>query len=106
MVMEKLGSWAFIIGLLLAVIMGLFATTGETTIWILAFLGLVVGLLNVTGKESQLFLIASIAFMASASGLAVVLPFVGEALRNIVIFVAPAAAVVAFRAFYDIGKNA
>ena len=105
MSMEKMGSWAFIIGLVLAVLIGLFTTTSTTIIWVLSFLGVIVGILNVTGDEAHKFLVATIAFIISASSLAIVLPFLSDALRNIVIFVSPAAAVVAFRAFYDISKT-
>ena len=107
MAMEKLGSWAFVIGLIIAVVMGLVSYAGATTIWILAFLGLVVGLLNVTGEESQHFLIAGIAFIVSASSLARVLPLevVQNMLGNIVVIVSPATAVVAIKALFDIAKS-
>ncbi|MDO8628239.1 MAG: hypothetical protein Q7R56_00610 [Nanoarchaeota archaeon] len=105
MAMEKIGSWAFIIGLIIAVAVGLFATAGTTIIWVLAFLGLIVGLLNVTSGESQLFLVAAIAFMVSASGLAIVMPFLRDVLQNIVVFTAPAAAIVALRALYEISEK-
>ncbi|MBI1972388.1 hypothetical protein HYS50_00085 [Candidatus Woesearchaeota archaeon] len=82
-----------------------FVGTGGMTLWILAVLGLIVGLLNVTGKESHLFLVASIAFLVSAQGLNVVWDALKPYVSNIMIFVAPAAAVVALKALYDIAKE-
>lgn len=102
--MQKIGSWAFIIGLVIAIIMG-FVGAGSTTVWILAVLGLIVGLLNVSGQESQHFLVAAIAFMLSAQGLNIVLSSIAGVLSNIIVFVAPAAAIVALRALYDVSKD-
>ena len=103
--LQKIGSLAFIVGLVIAVAFGLFMEAGGTTIWILAFLGLVVGLLNVTHGEAHGYLVASIAFMLSANSLTMLLPMIGNALKNVVTFVAPGAAIVAIRALYDIAKS-
>lgn len=101
---KKIGSWAFVIGLLVAVIAGLRGTGGTTT-WILAVLGLIVGMINVGHGESKLFLIAAIAFMVSANSLALIFGLLEQTLDNIIVFVAPGAAVVALRALYDIAKE-
>ena len=102
--MQVIGSWAFIIGLVIAVVMGFFPA-GSTTIWILAFLGLVVGLINVTHGAAQLYLVASIAFLVSASSLTLILPMLKDFLTNIVVFVGPGAAIVALRALYEIARS-
>ncbi len=109
----KYGSWAFIIGLVVAILAG-FVTTGLEGWYalVLGILGLVVGLLNVTDKETQLFLVAAIALMASASSLSNVVAFSATAqqvlqtiLGYIVVFVSPAAGVVALKAVYEISKE-
>lgn len=102
---EKVGSWAFVLGLIIAVGIGLFGAAEGLSLWILAFLGLVVGLLNVTHSESMLFLVASITFIVSASSLALIIPGIEDILTNVVLFVGPSAAVVALRALYDIGRS-
>lgn len=111
--MAKYGSWAFLIGLVISIIAG-FISTGVEGYYplVLGILGLVVGLLNVTDKEVQLYLIATIALMASASSLATVVSFSATAevvvqtiLNYIVVFVSPAAAVVALKAVYEISKE-
>jgi len=103
--MQKVGSWAFIIGLIIAIVAGVLGTPGGLTVWVLAVLGLVVGIINVTHSEAQLYLVASIAFLVSAASLIVILPPLAKMLTNIIIFVGPSAAVVALRALYDIAKE-
>lgn len=102
--MKAIGSWAFIIGLIIAIGMGLFTTAGTMTMWILAVLGLIVGLINVTHEEASLYLTASIAFLVSASSLTIIVEALRSILTNIIVFVGPGAAIVALRALYDIAK--
>ena len=52
-----LGRWAFLIGVVLAVIFGFF-TAGTWLAWVLVVLGLVVGLINISDKEVSAFLTA------------------------------------------------
>lgn len=56
---STIGSWAFLIGVVIAVIIGLFVSEiGALMGWTLVILGLIVGLLNITEKEVQSFLMA------------------------------------------------
>jgi len=82
---ETIGKWAFIIGLVLAVLAGLFFQPGWA-LWVLAILGVVVGLLNVTAEETRGFLLASIALTLSATALNA-LPVLGTALSLVLPFV-------------------
>jgi len=111
---QGVGKWAFLIGVLLALIAGIGTGIGAgfaDNMWITALLviaGLVVGFVNITVKETQAFLVASIAVMvASTSNLAELFPgfeVVGAILAGVVakliIVVAPAALLVALRAVY------
>jgi hypothetical protein len=112
---NQVGKWAFIIGVVLAVIMGIGAGLGQawgTNQWLVLLLlvaGLVVGVVNITAKEVQGFLIASIAILAAAAAanlaqVNVLVPKVGAILNSIVamvvLVVAPAALIVALRAVY------
>ncbi|MBS3106567.1 hypothetical protein J4419_02800 [Candidatus Woesearchaeota archaeon] len=105
--MELIGRWAFIVGLVVAVIAGFVSAAGPTLVWLLAFLGLVVGLLNVAGHETHNFLLASVAFVVSASSLALVVPMevVRNMLQNVVTFVGPAAGIVAIKSLFEIAKS-
>ncbi len=111
-----IGAWAFVIGLLISILAGIFASSASTPeiTLVLGILGVVTGAVNVTEKEVNKFLVATIAFMVSAGSLASLfdnLPAGAGAsvvpiFVNIVAFVAPAAAVVALKALYDISRNA
>lgn len=108
---EKLGSWAFIIGVLVAIIAGLIPDiiTADVAALGLVILGVIVGLVNVTRKETNTFLLASIALLlASAAGLNI-LPLLGNAvvaiLQNIAALIAPAAIIVALKAVWDTAKR-
>ena len=109
--MSKYGVWAFYLGLVIALISGtLFSMSWMA--WVLAVLGLIVGILNVTDKEVQPFLVSTIALMLSFGSLATVFGAVGgttvvaTVLSNVVVFISPAAAIVALKALYDITKSA
>lgn len=102
--MEKsLGGWAFVIGLIIAIVIALTGNTANWALYLLVVLGLIVGLLNISDKEVNSFLIAAIAFMLTFGSLSAVfanwLP-VARFLQLLVAFVAPAAAVVAFKALF------
>jgi hypothetical protein len=81
----KIGKWAFIIGLVIAVLAGLFFQPGWA-IWVLAILGVIVGLLNVAAEDTRSFLLASIALTLSATALNTV-PVIGTALSYVLPFV-------------------
>jgi len=81
---------------------------------VLGILGLIVGFLNIGDKEIQHFLVAGIAWLLSASSLsslgvtlfgAVIGVLIAAVFNNVSIFVAPAVAVVALKAVYDISKE-
>ncbi len=110
----KYGSWAFLAGLVISIVAGFLPSSGfnPTYALVLGILGLIVGLVNVTDKEVQLFLIATMALIVSASSLSNVVSFSATAqqmlqviLGYIVVFVSPAAAIVSLKAVYDISKE-
>ena len=74
----------------------------------LAILGVIVGLLNVTAEETRGFLLASIALTLSATALNTI-PVVGKAfsfvLPFVVAFVAGAMIVVALKALFETGRQ-
>jgi hypothetical protein len=106
--LEFYGKWAFIIGLVLAVVAGILFEAEEAVFWVLAILGLIVGLLNVTREDTQGFLLAAIGFLLSATALNLI-PVVGETLSQILeyvaAFVAGAMIVVALKALFATGRQ-
>lgn len=111
---NQVGKWAFILGAVIAIIAGIGIGLNQAwanNVWIsvlLVLAGLVVGIVNITAKEVQGFLIASIAVLvASTANLGNLIPGVlqlGAILAGIVsmllMVVAPAALIVALRAVY------
>ena len=109
---SRLGHWAFIVGILITVIAGLVpAWQTNTVVWILIILGLVVGLLNITAKETVEFLVATIALLAVGSIVTNVQitvslgDILAAILKNISLFVAPAALVVSLNAIYELARK-
>jgi hypothetical protein len=100
---DMIGKWAFIVGLVLAVIAGLLFNAAWV-VWVLALLGVVVGLINITGPETQGFLIAAIAFTVASTALSSI-PLVGGVLTSILgyigAFVSGAMVVVALKALFQ-----
>jgi len=107
--LAMIGFWAFIIGVILAIIGGLVAPGNAVIVIILVIIGLIVGFLNVTAKEVMLFLIATIALLAAGGVFEPIkILGIGAILNNmlgyIAIMMAPAAVVVAIKALWAIGK--
>ena len=112
----KLGQWAFIAGVAIAVIIGLFSSRLSLDIqgWLvllLVVLGLIVGLLNVTEKESTPFLIAAAALMLTGlsgdtlSNIPKIGGYLSGVVTQIAVFVAPAAIVVALKSIQSLAKE-
>lgn len=104
----KIGSWAFILGVLISIVAGLIPAWQTTTlVWVLVLLGLVVGFLNITAKETTEFLIATVALLIIGSAGAI--PALGvvilSILANIVAFVAPAALIVALKSIWVLAQR-
>jgi hypothetical protein len=106
MKLDIVGRWAFIVGLVLAGIVGLLVQV-DWVIWVLALIGVIIGLLNVTAEETQGFLLAAIAFALSATALNTI-PFIGiviaRILANLLAFVAGAMIVVALKSLFKIAR--
>lgn len=110
--MEKIGTWAFLLGVLISVVAGLVPNFAEPPLagqvaWALVILGLLVGLLNIRARETQEFLIACTAILvvAGMGGLPPLGRILGAILTNIIAFVAPAAILVALRAVWQLAEE-
>lgn len=107
--LSKIGFWAFILGFLLAIIGGIFAFQNTGIIVALVVLGLIIGFLNVTGKEVLLFLVATIALMVTGrvfSPLTVldIGKYLDQILTYVATLMAPAAVVVAVKALWSVAR--
>jgi len=102
-----IGKWAFIVGLVIVVLCRV-VYQPAWAIWVLAILGVIVGLLNVTTEDTRGFLLAAIALTLSATALNT-LPIVGTAfslvLPGVVAFVAGAIIVVALKELFVTARS-
>ena len=132
--MVKYGSWAFLIGIIIALIVGLYQAytlesatmeaffgtdAGGWVAWLLAIIGAIVGIVafmgkgTITEKEVPAFLMAGIALVVMGGIFSdywmILTPYIGALLSGISmslsIFVAPAVGILAIKAIWDIGKE-
>jgi len=129
----KIAVWAFLIGVLIALIIGLWQAynlqSEQTPIlstdngvwvgWLLALLGVIIGVLAILGRgtitkaETPAFLMAGVALLIMYgvfNSMAMYLkPWLGPLLAGIslplAIFIAPAVGILAIKAIWDIGKE-
>jgi len=114
---KRVGNYSFTIGVILALVLGI-VSLGPATPWLtslLVVLGLIVGLLNVTGKETKEFLLVSAVMIIAASvgtGAGAYLQdvhLIGKYLAGIfgqlLAFVVPATIVVALKDIWALGQG-
>jgi hypothetical protein len=113
MELDLIGKWAFIVGLVIAILAAFVTTISSSTILLILFiLGLIVGFLNIDKKDTTEFLVAVIALLAvgSLGALAVgqlvrTVGYLQAILGNFIIFVAAAALVVSIKAILAASKK-
>lgn len=110
--MEKARVWSFYVGVLMAIIGGFIPDFFNELIinwtWALIMVGIIVGLLNVTAKETIGFLVAAVFMMMfGGTGKLMIhkLKYIGPIFDNFVIFVGSAALIVAIKQLYEITKS-
>lgn len=122
---KVLGAWAFVIGMIIAVVLALASVwlgwgineVGALSL-VLVILGLIVGLVNISEAESTQFLLAALVLVVLPVGFGRLdmLPAVGAGgigigailstiVHYISMFVAPAALVVALKAMYSAARE-
>ena len=109
--LHRLAHYTFFIGLLVAIVTGLFRNLLEPEVLVttLVILGFIVGLFNLTTKETTPFLIAAIALMLAGIVNLGLIPGVGLYLRsilsNIVVFVVPGAIIIGMKAIWKLASD-
>ena len=105
---STIGSWAFLVGVILAVILGFFDVVSAGWAAVLVILGLIVGLLNITDEEVKPFLTAgAVLVIVSFMGTTVMAAFpVGARILTAVnmLFV-PATIIVALKSVFGLAKK-
>ncbi len=109
-----LGAWAFLIGVILAVAIGLIPGTFSGNIWpiILMVLGILIGLLNIGGTELKEFMTAGavlviVSFLGGQALMALTISGIeiGAVLQSLVTLFVPATIIVALKAVFAIAKK-
>lgn len=105
---NAIGSWAFLIGVILAVILGLFGTLTSTMMIILVIIGLLIGLFNIADEEVQPFLMSgAILIIASAFGQQIMdsTPVFARILNGLLAVFVPATIIVALKNVFVLAKR-
>jgi hypothetical protein len=108
-VLSMIGFWAFIVGLIIAIIAGIIMPQSEIIIIVLIILGIIIGFLNITAKEIMLFLVATIALVVVGNVFAPLTvlsigSILGSMLSYVATLMAPAAIIAAIKALWAVGK--
>lgn len=108
---HRLAHYTFFVGLLVAIVAGFFRNVlaPEVLVTTLVILGFVVGLFNLTAKETHPFLLAAVALMLAGIVNLGLIPGVGLYLRsilsNIVVFVVPGAILVGLKTIWKLASD-
>lgn len=115
--LHQIAHYVFFVGLMLAIVAGLLESVLRATIanypvvivTTLVLLGFIVGLFNLTTKETIPFLVAAIALMLAGIVNLGIIPYIGLPLRgmlsNIVVFVVPGAILVGLKTIWKLASS-
>jgi hypothetical protein len=106
---NAIGGWAFLAGVVLAVIIGAgFVATSPTWTLTLVIIGLVVGLLNITGEETKPFLLSgTVLIIASSLGQSTLgsVAILDSILDSLMAIFVPATVIVAIRNVFSLARK-
>lgn len=111
MELHRIAHYAFFVGLLIAIVTGFFRDIigPEILVTTLVILGFLVGLFNLTAKETMPFLVAATALMLAGIVNLGLIPGVGLYLRsilsNIVVFVVPGAIIMGMKTIWKLASD-
>ncbi len=105
---NMIGAWTFLIGVVLAIIFGLFGEINEVIAWILVLVGLIAGFLNIADDEAEPFLMSgAVLIIAAAFGSQTVevIPILGSILNALLLIFVPATIIVAIRNVFGLARR-
>ncbi len=111
---NMLGSWAFLVGVLLAVIVGIingleiYDLSSSLIVGILMLIGVIIGLFNITSTESTPFLFSGLALIIAGvfgAGILQTIPPASATLLAMLQIFIPATIIVAIRNVFSMAKN-
>ena len=105
---NRIGSWAFLIGLVVAVIVGLMGQLGPNLLLALVLIGLIVGLFNIADEEVTPFLMSgTVLIIATAFGgqLLSSVNYIGPVFDALLVLFVPATIVVAIKNVFQLATH-
>lgn len=113
---QRVGEWAFVAGVIIAVLGGAFIPGVGLMALILVILGIIVGIINVTEHETVPYLVAAIALIAAGTAnFGIVDALTGPVIKlgsrfegildYVANFVAPGAVIVALKTVWGLAKT-
>lgn len=103
-----IGGWASLVGVVLAIVLGLFGTLSPAMVYVLVVIGLIVGFLNIAEEETSPFLLAgTVLIIASSLGSDIlgVISELGAVLNALLAIFVPATVVVAIRHVFRLARH-
>lgn len=108
---HRLAHYTFFVGIIVAILASFLRNlvSPQALITTLVLLGFVVGLFNLTAKETVPFLVAALALMLSGIVNLSLIPYLGpwlsSVLSNIVVFVVPGAIIVGLKTVWKLASD-
>jgi hypothetical protein len=105
---QNLGSWAYLIGVVLALVFGLLGSLTDNLIYILVVLGVIVGLLNIGSGKTTPFLWAGVVLVVVAilgQSAVISIPVFSNMLHALAVLFVPATIVVALMHVFQLTEN-
>ncbi len=108
---HKFAHYLFFLGIVISILAAFFRTVVDPRVLVTTLIGLgfVVGLFNITAKETHQFLLAAIALMLAGIVNLGLIPVIGDLLRamvsNVVVFVVPGAIIVALKTIWKLASD-
>ena len=105
---DIIGSWAFLIGVVLAVVFGVIGSITPAILWLLVAIGVIVGLLNVTDEEATPFLMSgAVLVIVSSIGKDTVstIPILSQILNALMSIFVPATIIVALKNVFSLARR-
>jgi hypothetical protein len=103
---DVVGRWAFLIGVILAVLIGILGL--GISAWVLVLIGIIVGLLNVADREVMPFLLSGLTLVLvgrfGGDALASI-PMLKDVLDALMVIFVPATVIVAVKNVWGIAKH-
>ena len=105
---NMIGGWAFVIGVILAVIFGFLGDLTPGMLWILVVIGLIVGLLNIADEEAMPFMMSGVVLIIAGSlggGALGVVSILDSMLNALMAIFVPATIIVALKNVFGFARR-